>query len=156
MCIRDRFNFDMTWAAWNSGLYKDPEDMWASREATRKSGNNITGFQDPEVDALIEKQKTIFNVAERHAICRQIDALVTAKCPYVLLWNLDYVRLLYWNKFGMPPTVLSKYGDADSALWLWWYDEDSAADLEAAMNKGSFLPPRPAEVGFDETFKRPE
>ncbi|MGA1530010.1 MAG: extracellular solute-binding protein, partial [Kiritimatiellia bacterium] len=27
------FNYDMTWAAWGAGLFKDPESMWHSREA---------------------------------------------------------------------------------------------------------------------------
>ncbi|NLF92591.1 MAG: hypothetical protein GX564_01785, partial [Oligosphaeraceae bacterium] len=55
------------------------------------------------MDALIEKQKTIFEVAERHAIVREIDAIIFAEHPYALLWNLNYTRLLYWNKFGVPP-----------------------------------------------------
>lgn len=149
----DEFNFGMTWAAWSAGLFKDPEGMWHSREAQRRGGNNITGFTDPRVDALIERQKTIFDVAQRHAICRQIDALVSADVPYVLLWNIDAVRLLYWNKFGTPPTVLSKYGGESSAFWYWWYDEDSAADLETAMRQGLHLPPVDPVVHFDKVFR---
>jgi microcin C transport system substrate-binding protein len=148
----EEFNFEMTWAAWSSGLFKDPESMWASKEADRRGGNNITGFKDPEVDRLIEEQKTLFDVAARHAICRRIDALVAAQCPYALLWNLDFARLLYWNKFGTPPTVLSKYGGESSAYGYWWYDADAAADLRDAINAGEFLPARPPEVDFDRVF----
>jgi len=143
------------WAAWGAGLFKDPEGMWSSKEADRKSGNNITGFKDERVDVLIEKQKTIFDVEERHAICREIDQIVTEQCPYALLWNINYTRLLYWNKFGTPTTVLSKYGDERSAYWYWWYDQDSAADLEEAKNNGQYLPPRDPVVVFDEQFQRP-
>ena len=42
----DEFNFDMTWAAWQTSVYKDPESMWHSKEAKRKASNNITGFSD--------------------------------------------------------------------------------------------------------------
>ena len=146
----DEFNFDMTWAAWSAGLFKDPEGMWASKEAVRQGGSNITGFQNADVDALIEQQKAIFDVEKRHAICRQIDAIVARECPYVLLWNINYVRLLYWNKFGTPPTVLSKYGDEQSAFWYWWYDEDSAADLTEAMKNGEHLPRAKPVIRFDE------
>lgn len=145
----EEFNFDMTWAAWSAGIFKNPETMWASKEATRRGGNNITGFQDPEVDRLIERQKTIFDVTERHAICREIDARVASRCPYALLWNLDFVRLLYWNKFGTPATVLSKFGGEESAYGYWWFDPDSAADLRDAMAAGEFLPGRPPQVDFD-------
>jgi microcin C transport system substrate-binding protein len=149
----NEFNFDMTWAAWGAGLFKNPESMWHSTEATRTSGNNITGFQDPKVDALIEKQKTIFDVNERHAICREIDAIITRQCPYALLWNLNYTRLLFWNRFGTPPTVLSKHGDDSAAPWYWWYDEDSAADLEDALDTESPLPPHPPVINFDKEFQ---
>ena len=148
----DAFNFDMTWASWGAGLFKNPESMWHSKEASRTSGNNITGFKDEIVDALIEKQKTVFDVALRHNDCRKIDAIVTQQCPYALLWNLNYTRLLYWNRFGTPPTVLSKHGDASSALWYWWYDEDSAADLDDAIQTNSPLPPVEPLVVFDKTF----
>jgi microcin C transport system substrate-binding protein len=145
----DDFNFDMTWAAWGAGLFKDPEGMWSSREADRKGGTNITGFKDPRVDALIERQKSLFDVEARHAICREIDGIVYAAHPYILLWNINYKRLLYWNKFGAPATVLGKYGNESGAYWYWWHDPDAEAELKDAMRRGLPLPARPAEVAFD-------
>lgn len=148
----DEFNYDMTWAAWSSSVFKDPEGMWSSKEADRKGGTNITGFKDKEVDALIEKQKSVFDVTARHAICRDIDAIVYRQYPYILLWNINYTRLLYWNKFGTPRTVLSKYGNESSAYWYWWYDADAADELKDAMKAKRALPaPRP-EVWFDREF----
>jgi len=148
----DDFNFEITWAAWGAGLYKDPEGMWASSEADRTSGNNITGFKSDRVDELIEQQKTIFDVQKRHAICREVDAIIAQQTPYALLWNIDYVRLLYWNKFGTPPTVLSKYGDERSITWYWWYDEDSAIEVEEAMENDEYLPGKASEINFDSKF----
>jgi len=144
----DEFNYDMTWAAWGASIFKDPEGMWSSREADRKGGINITGFRNEQVDQWIEKQKSVFDVGERHAICRDIDRLVYAEYPYILLWNLNYTRLLYWNKFGTPPSVLGKYGNESSAYWLWWHDEDNAADLKQAMKDGATLPAPQPEVRF--------
>ncbi len=150
---RDEFNFSMTWVAWSSGLFKDPEGMWLAKEADRKAGNNITGYKDDIVDTLIAEQKTIFDLPKRNEILRQIDQRIVPQNPYVLLWNINYTRLLYWNKFGMPATVLSKYGSEQSAYVYWWYDEDSAADLADAMKQGAALPAKPASVTFDEKFK---
>ncbi len=149
----DAFNFDITWASWGGSIFRDPEDMWHSREAERPSGNNLTGFKDPRVDLLIEKQKTVFSITERNAINREIDALVTAVVPYVLLWNTDTTRLLHWDTFGMPDTVLSKFGDERSLIGYWWYDADSAAELRAAMSSGDLLPQRPVLVDFDTVFR---
>jgi len=150
----DEFNFQMTWAAWGSGLFKDPEGMWSSEEAVRRGGNNITGFRDETVDRLIEAQRRIFDMEKRNEIIRRIDRIIYQACPYVLLWNIDYTRLLYWNRFGMPPTVLSKYGGESSAYWYWWADADSAAELKDAMELGLPMPPAPATVHFDETFRQ--
>ena len=149
----EQFNFDMTWAAWGAGLFKDPESMWHSKEADRISGNNITGFRNADVDEMIERQKSIFDVQERNTIVREIDAIITREVPYVLLWNINYTRLLYWNKFGTPPQVLSKFGDERSAYSLWWYDEDAASDLAEAMEEDRALPARPVEVKFDAVFR---
>ena len=150
----DQFNYQMTWAAWGASMFHDPEGMWASKEADRISGNNITGFKNTRVDELIETQKTIFDISKRNAIYRQIDQLIFDAYPYVLLWNIDYVRLLYWNKFGTPAWVLSKYGNEQSAYTLWWMDQDAVTDLNAAMRDHSPLPRKPADIHFDERFNR--
>ena len=152
----DSYNFDMTWASWGGILFRDPESMWLSTEADRPSGNNITGFKNDRVDALIERQKTCYSITERNAILREIDSLVTAEVPYVLLWNIRATRLLYWDKFGTPPTVLSKFGDERSLLEYWWYDADTDAELKAAMSTGGMMPPRPVLVEFDNAFKPKE
>jgi len=149
----DTFSYQMTWAAWGAGLFKNPEGMWASKEAIRNSGSNITGFKHPEVDKLIDAQKQIFDVDKRHAICRKIDQYLIDAVPYVLLWNIDYTRLLYWNKFGTPDTVLSKYGDERSAYWYWWHDPDLAAELKDAMNDHLNLPGRPDVIRFNEILQ---
>ena len=85
----DEFNYFMTWAAWSGGLWKDPESMWSSKEADRHSGQNIAGVKSAEVDALIEKQKTIFDQATRHDICRQIDGLVYNQLSLCLVVELE-------------------------------------------------------------------
>jgi len=149
----DEFNYDMTWAAWGATPIKDPETMWHSDSADVKSSNNITGFQDEKVDALIEETREIFDVEKRHDIVRQIDEIIYDETPYVLLWHIDYVRLLYWNRFGTPDHVLGKYTEEWATVDYWWYDEFLAEDLEAAREAGEALPAPPREVRFDQVFR---
>jgi len=149
----DSFNYQMTWAAWGAGIFKDPESMWFSKEADRKGSNNITGFKNKEVDRLIEQQKSIFDVNKRNAIVRKIDKILCDETPYVLLWNVNYTRLLYWNKFGTPRTVLSKFGRESSAYGYWWIDPDAQSDLEDAIKNKAALPPKKSTVVFDEIFR---
>ncbi len=149
----DEFDYDMTWAAWGAGVFKDPEAMWHSKFIDQKSGINITGFQDPEVDKLIDSIKGEFDVEKRHAVVKKIDAILVANQPYVLLWHIDYTRLLYWNKFGTPDHVLGKYGSESSSEGYWWLDPDLEADLEAAREDGEKLPSRPVDVYFNKVFQ---
>jgi microcin C transport system substrate-binding protein len=148
----DAFNFDMTWAAWGASLKRDPEQLWSSAEADRPTSSNLPGFKDPRVDALIEKQRTIFDVKQRNEILRKIDRFIYETYPYLLLWYSDHTRLFYWNKFGMPDWVLAKYGNEYGALTYWWLDVDAVADLEAAQETGQALPPKPLDIKFDELF----
>ena len=150
----DEFNFDMTWAAWGAVVFKDPESLWHSREADRAGGQNITGYKNPEVDAMIDGLRTEFDINKRHSTVREIDAILANDIPYVLLWNLNYRRLLYWNKFGTPKTVLPKYSGEEGAYSFWWYDEDSAADLEYARETEHPLPGRDEIIVFDEVFQQ--
>ena len=146
----DEFNFDMTWAAWGASPIKDPETMWHSENADVKSSSNITGFKNERVDELIEKTTDMFSVEERHAVIREIDEIIYEETPYVLLWNIDYVRLLYWNRFGMPDHILGKYSDEWAAVDYWWADEFQGDDLKAAVEAGETLPAPPRDVYFDE------
>jgi microcin C transport system substrate-binding protein len=149
----DQYNFDMTWAAWGASLIRNPETMWKSSEGRNKGGNNVTGFADAEVDAIIEREKTMMTNAEREDAYRRIDALVCAQVPYILLWHTDEHRVLYWNKFGTPSSVLGRYGDEDGILAYWWFDVDKARELDEAMNANAdsseaFLPAVPLRVDF--------
>ena len=152
----DAFHFEMTWQSWGASVFKNPETSFLSTEADRKGSNNTIGFKSAEVDALIAAEKSMATMKERVEAYRKIDALVAAESPYALLWNVDSTRLLYWNKFGTPDTVLSRYSDEECILSYWWYDEDRARELEAAMKNHTCLPSVPLEVDFDAVMKAKE
>ena len=144
----DNHEFDMIWANWDASRLRDPEAMWSSKTADDIAGENYPGFKNPEVDKLIDQQKTEMDLGKRNEILKQIDSRLMALSPYVLMWQAPSHRLLYWNRFGTPKYVLSKFGDERDALTYWWYDPAKAAALDAAMKSGATLPPLPAEVHY--------
>ncbi len=146
----DEHDFDMIWSAWGASRLRDPESMWSSKTADEIATQNYPGVKDGEIDRLIELQKTEMDAGKRNEILRQIDARLVEIMPYVLLWQSGSNRLLYWNKFGMPPTVLAKYDGPDSALAYWWYDPAKDAALKEAQKSGKALPEEPAEVRYPE------
>lgn len=151
----DEFKFDMTWAAWGASAFKDAESAWHSKHKSTPASANITGYGNPEVDALIDAMREEFDLQKRNDMLRKIDKILTDEVPYILLWNLDYTRLLYWNKFGTPDHVLGKYNDEWASRAYWWLDYDAEADLEQAMEEGTKLPGAPSKVVFDEVFVSP-
>jgi len=144
----DNHEFDMVWAAWQDSRLRDPETMWSSKTADDIAGQNWPGFKDAEVDKLIDEQKTEMDLGKRNDICKQIDQHLMALSPYVLMWQSPSHRLLYWNRFGTPKNVLSKFGDESDALTYWWYDPAKAAALDDAMKRDVSLPALPAEIHY--------
>ena len=145
----DSFSFEMTWASMGGSIFKDPQLLWLSSEADRKGSGNYCGFKSAEVDALIAAEKEMETTEERNAAYRKIDALVAAQCPFAFLWQTDTERLIYWNKFGMPKSILGKYSDEDCIFSYWWYDEDKARELDEAIEKKTCLPNVPLHVYYD-------
>lgn len=141
----DEFNFDMTWSSWGASIFPNLEPQWSSREANRKSGNNLTGFANAEVDKLIALEKSEFDLEKRYEYVRRMDAIIASQVPYVLLWNISSTRLLYWNKFGMPEVPLGRFGIETEIPYYWWYDSDAAEELHTE----DWLPSVPVEVKCD-------
>jgi microcin C transport system substrate-binding protein len=150
----DNHEFDMVWVNWDATRLEDPEPMWDSETADQIACQNWPGVKDPDVDKLIDAQKTELDLGKRHEILKQIDARLMEIDPYVLMWQVADTRLLYWNRFGTPKYVLSKYGSSagaapeSDALIYWWYDPAKAAALDDAMKRDVSLPAAPAEVHY--------
>ncbi len=146
----DDQDFDLVWSNWSASRLRDPETMWHSKTADEIATQNHSGLKDAAIDALIESQKQELDGAKRAEILRKIDARLVAIVPYVLLWQSDRNRLLYWNRFGTPDDVLDKFNREDAAIVYWWFDAKKSAALDAAQKAGQALPPVPAEVRYKE------
>jgi microcin C transport system substrate-binding protein len=146
----DETNFEISPGAWRFPLFKNPETMWHSREADRQAGQNYSGLKNEEIDRLIDQGKEEFDIRKRREMLRKVDGVLVRDMPYMLTWYADYTRLLYWNRFGMPDTVLDKFNDQACVFKYWWFDPDRAAELKVARELGIALPSEPLEVHFDE------
>lgn len=146
----DNHEFDMAWSAWGSTRLRDPEASWHSKTAKEISTNNFPGVADAVVDSLIEAQKAEMDLGKRNAILKQLDKRLNDMLPYVLMWMADHTRLLYWNRFGMPKYVLSKFEDEVSIPTYWWADASKAASLKEAQAKDAALPMVDDDVQYQE------
>jgi microcin C transport system substrate-binding protein len=146
----DTYEFDMGWAAWGAARLRDPESMWHGRTADQPSSNNVAGVKDKTVDSLIEAQKTVMELDKRNEIMKKIDNRLADIMPYVLMWDQDSKWVLYWNKFGTPKSVYSKYEDEDCITAYWYVDPAKESALDEAKKSGKALPIPPAEVRYSE------
>ena len=144
----DNYEFDMGWAAWGGTRLRDPEGMWHSRTADQPSSNNIAGVKDKVVDSLIEIQKTEMNLEKRNAYMRALDKRLHDIQPYALMWEQESNWILYWNRFGTPKSVFSKFGDNSGITTYWFADPGKEKALKDAQKNGASLPNPPADVHY--------
>ncbi|PWJ64078.1 MULTISPECIES: extracellular solute-binding protein [unclassified Fibrobacter] len=136
----DDADFDLYWVNWGAGRLRDPEASWSSETANQKGTNNLSGLQDAVVDSLINLQKTEFDLAKRNEILKALDNRLAEIVPYVLMWQCDHHRILYWNRYGMPEKVLDNFNREDAIPVYWWLDPAKSAALDKAMKENSSLP----------------
>ncbi len=121
----DDFDFDIITARLNFFPPPGPElrSYYGSAAAAMRGSANMTGIQNPVVDALIEQIISAKDLDTLKTTTRALDR--------VLLWNHyvipqlynDVYRLAYWNKFGQPQTP-PRYGTGFPTTW--WIDKKLA------------------------------
>ena len=136
----DDADFDLYWVNWGAGRLRDPEASWSSATALQKGTNNLAGVQDKVVDSLINLQKTEFDLAKRNEILKALDNRLAEIVPYVLMWQCDHHRILYWNRYGTPEKVFDRFNREDAIPVYWWLDPEKSKKLDAAMKASESLP----------------
>jgi microcin C transport system substrate-binding protein len=148
----DEYKFDALAIAWSGTLSPDPEQLWHSKHRDEVGGSNLSGYQDPEVDRLIDSLPAIFDAGRRLAIIKRIDRKIYAEVPYLLFWDSNNQKILYKNIFGMPQTVVHKY--ASGIIKYWWFDPMKVKKYQKALRTKIALPAEPVEIHYDELAKK--
>ena len=142
-------NFRITQLGFTGSLFPYPEMMYHSKYADKPNTNNVWGFKNKRADEIIEKYNSEFDIKERIKMMQELDSIFTSEYMTMLRWYSNNSRLLYWNMFGTPDSVISKYGDYDnSAIQYWWIDEQKTKELEKAKADNTKMAPRPAVVKY--------
>lgn len=148
--------FDVASQGWGGLLFPNPETMWHSSLADVPNNNNLTGFKDPRVDALLPRYDREFDQQKRIAIIQEIDGILANAHHYALAWDAPFHRIAYWNKFGHPESYLTRVGDSTDIPFYWWIDPQKEQQLANGMRDSSVtLPVGETEVRYwDEYDKR--
>ena len=136
-------NFTLYLQSWGGLVFPNPETSLKSSLADLNDNNNITGFKNNRVDELLDLYDVEFNQQKRAEIIREIDGIYSEVHPAA--WGIarNYQRLMWWDVFGYPEFMVSRYGgDYRSIFAYWWFDPEKQKRLEEAMKNGTSLPVR--------------
>ncbi len=138
--------FEIAGMNWAAILFPNPRGSFHSTMAGKNDNNNITGFKSDIVDELIEEYDKEFDQKKREGLLRKMDAEIFKSHHYSLEWYVPCERILYWNKFGTPQTVLPKYGDWREVFAYWWVDPQKKDALKDSRIKGNSITPIPPVI----------
>jgi microcin C transport system substrate-binding protein len=148
----DEYKFDTVVIVWTGSLSPDPEQLWHSRHLNEVGGSNLSGYNNPKVDRLIDSLAPIFDAQKRNVIIKQIDREIYKDIPYLLFWQPDYSKIFYKNIFGHPKTVTQKY--SVGIIKYWWYDPEKVKKYREAVAKRRALPPEPLVIRYDDLIRK--
>ena len=91
---RSSKNFTYFFTGYSAGPV-DPDSWLAATYHTGGSGNTMN-WSDPQADAMIDKQRTIFDETQRKAAVKEIVRYMIDHCPST------FGALLYWLQVTKP------------------------------------------------------
>jgi peptide/nickel transport system substrate-binding protein/microcin C transport system substrate-binding protein len=115
----DDRTFDSVALAWGAGeVDLDPKQVWHSSSDT-KGGSNRIGYNNPEIDKLIDQGRLEMDKKKRVAIFRQVYAKIASEHPYLFWFNRKFVTYAHSSKIKMPRTTF-RY---ELGWNYWWLDD---------------------------------
>jgi len=150
----DERDFKMIGLRFTTEIFPNSELLYHSKFADQKASFNIWGLKDEKVDELLDSYYEEYSLPKRTKILQQLDSTLARKYMTALLWYEDNMKILYWNKFGMPEFGLSE-ADYNGLInfepyWpviaFWWTDKNLADNLEKAKGTETMLTGKPYEL----------
>ncbi|MEW6674420.1 MAG: peptide-binding protein [Nitrospirota bacterium] len=101
----DKRRFEAVILGWGIGLDPDQYDIWHSSKTGTKEFNFIS-YNNPEVDALLEKGRRTFDIKERKKAYFKIQEILADELPYIFLYVPDALPILHARFKNVKPTPI--------------------------------------------------
>jgi microcin C transport system substrate-binding protein len=142
-------NFSVCMLAYSGLIYPNPESSLRSSLADMNDNNNVWGFKSERVDELLDEYDICFDQSRRIEIIQEIDGIFNDEHPIAFSIVRNYSRMMWWDKFGYPNWMLSRYvGEYWDAFYYWWIDEEVHEQLADAMAEGRELDLKPIDMKY--------
>ncbi|WP_334175726.1 extracellular solute-binding protein [Pseudoxanthobacter sp.] len=112
------FDFDVTMRRFSLSATPGEEirGLWSAAAARQDGSNNLSGIDNPAVDALVEAMVTAGSRADMTTAARALDRVLRALRPWVPAWYKPSYTVAFWDEFGYPPVPRYDF----PAEILWW------------------------------------
>jgi len=101
----DKRRFEAVILGWSIGLDPDQYDIWYSGK-TKEKEFNFVGYSNPEVDALLEKGRRTYDIAERKKAYYRIQEILADELPYIFLYVPDATQIVHARFKGIKPSPI--------------------------------------------------
>jgi peptide/nickel transport system substrate-binding protein len=101
----DKKRFEAVILGWSIGLDPDQYDIWHSSKTKEKEFNFIS-YNNPEVDALLEKGRRTFDINERKKAYFRIQEILADELPYIFLYVPDATPIVHARFKGIKPSPI--------------------------------------------------
>lgn len=114
----EAFDFDMTTTVLAQSLSPGNEqrDFWSSEAANSPDSRNMSGIQNPVVDALVDKIIFAEDRAELVALTHALDRVLLWNHYYIPQWHSPSDWIAWWDKFDFVDPQPS-YAGVDFLSW---------------------------------------
>jgi peptide/nickel transport system substrate-binding protein len=114
---RERWDITM-WRMVGRPERSDPDELIYNlfHSSTARTGFNFVGYNNPEYDALAERQRQTMNQDQRRELVRQAQAMIDRDQPYAFLvhpYNIGAFNKTIWD----PASIVTQSGVGIRNLW---------------------------------------
>ena len=142
-------NFNICMLGYSGLVYPNPDSSLRSTLADQNDNNNVWGFKSTRVDDLLDEYDICFDQKRRIEIIREIDGIFGDVHPIAFSIARNYSRVMWWDKFGYPEWMFSRYvGEHWDVFDYWWYDEEKDVQLKDAIKSDKKLPLKPIDMKY--------
>jgi microcin C transport system substrate-binding protein len=135
------------------GTFPVPQywEFYHSANAHKPQTNNITNIDDPVLDQMITEYDAAIDHERRVELSHDIQQFVHDEAVFIPLWNLSFVRDVYWRWVKLPDNHATRAASylIDPPLdepivhydGLFWIDEAAKAETLEARQAGRTFEP---------------
>ena len=101
----DKRRFEAVILGWSIGFDPDQYDIWFSGK-TKEKEFNFVGYNNPEVDALLEKGRRTFDIEARKKIYYRMQEILAEDLPYIFLYVPEATPIVNARFMGIRPSPI--------------------------------------------------